>query len=243
MTSDLILHRGAREVSKYDLEQIPLPEETDTYKPVGHYQLVDTIATIGRDILRQELIREQYGVGRNGNQLFAVLSFGNGNDKQALSIGIRNSLDRSMSAGLAIGVKLFICDNLAFSADGGIAVLKKHTKGIWEALENLAISTLYKSGKVYENILVDFDRMRGVRLNDDEAYKTFGLLYGREILSPRQLTTAVDYWKKTPLIEFQERNLYSAYNCCTEALKSSAPLTAMDKYIDLHKTVEGVYAV
>jgi hypothetical protein len=204
---------------------------------VSHFQLVETFATIGQDILKARIIREQYAVARDGKQFFGVLSFGEG-DEQALSVGFRNSYDKSMSVGIAIGCRIFVCDNLAFKGD--ITILKKHTRNVWQALENLAISTIYKAGKVYEEILADFDRMMGLKLDDNEAFRTFGLLYGHDIISPRQLTTAVDQWKNPPEA-FKERNLYSLYNASTEALKSTPPLAMMEKHIQLHKTLEGVW--
>jgi hypothetical protein len=67
-------------------------------------------------------------LARQGNQLFALLNFKKDHNELGLSVAFRNSYDRSMSIGLAIGASVFICDNLALNGD--IAVMKKHTKNV-----------------------------------------------------------------------------------------------------------------
>jgi predicted SpoU family rRNA methylase len=75
--------------------------------------------------------------------MFAVLTYSNGvEEDMGLSIGIRNSYDKSMSIGVALGARVFVCDNLAIS--GEIRIVRKHTAGVWKAIEDMAISTLYR---------------------------------------------------------------------------------------------------
>ena len=40
MKPQLLLHCGDREVTLEELQNIPLPDETKSYKPVAHYALV-----------------------------------------------------------------------------------------------------------------------------------------------------------------------------------------------------------
>src|SRR5664279_3505116 len=137
----MFLHRGAMEVTRHELDLIPLPEATESYTPVSHYHLSDRLLTISRDILTDYVLTgEKYALARQGNQLFAFLQFRNGDSDLGLSVAFRNSYDRSMSVGMAIGASVFICDNLALT--GEIAVMKKHTKGVWSALEAVSYTHL-----------------------------------------------------------------------------------------------------
>jgi hypothetical protein len=151
----LLMHKeGGRYVAKEELDLIPMPEATESYVPVSHYHLADKFLTISQDILRDyTLIGENYGIARQGNQLFAVLKFKNDNSEMGLSIAFRNSYDRSMAIGMAVGSQVFCCDNLSLS--GEIVVMKKHTKNVWAELEETAIATIYKSQKNYEQIVCD----------------------------------------------------------------------------------------
>ena len=151
-------------------------------------------------------------------------------------MAFRNSYDRSMSVGMAIGANVFICDNLALTGD--IAVMKKHTKNVWTALEDLAISTIYKSQKNYQRILEDSERMKALPFNDIDAFSMLGILFGNDIVSPRQLPVVRDEWLKPSYDVFSARNAWSFYNACTEALKSCPPIAIMEKHIRLHEAIE-----
>lgn len=227
--NELMLHRGGNLVTKADLDLVPLPEATDSYLPVSHYHLADKLLTISQDLLSDYvLVGEQYALARHGNQLFALLNFKKDNHELGLSVAFRNSYDRSMSIGLAIGASVFICDNLALS--GEVAVMKKHTKNVWNGLEDLAISTLYRSGKNYEKVITDAERLKGIPMDDRSAFELMGYLFGQDIVSPRQLTTVKDEWLRSSHEEFQARNKWSLFNAVTEALKSCPPVTIMEKH-------------
>lgn len=231
--NEMMIHRGAMYVNRHELDLVPLPEETDSYQPVSHYQLADRLLTIGQDILTDYcLVGEKYALARQGQQMFAFLQFGKEEEELGLSIAFRNSYDRSMSVGLAIGASVFICDNLALTGD--IAVMKKHTKNVWTSLEDLAISTIYKSQKNYRDIQVAAELMRGTPFSNADAFATLGLLFGRDIISLRQIPVVREEWLRPGHDAFRERNAWSFYNACTEALKSCAPSAIMEKHIQLH---------
>mgnify|MGYP000483547185 CR=1 FL=1 len=234
--SDLVLHRGGQLVQKADLDLVQLPPQTDSYIPVSHFHLADKLLTISRDMLTDyALVGENYALARQGNQLFALLNFKRDHGEIGLSVAFRNSYDRSMSIGLAIGGNVFICDNLALS--GEVAVMKKHTKNVLTALEDLAISTLYRANHNYQRIVADATLLRNRELTDKQAFMLFGLLYGQNVLSPRQFTTAVNEWQKPRHEAFQARNMWSLYNCATEALKTAPPTSIMEAHSKLHDVI------
>ena len=237
--TEILMHRGGELVTKDQLDLIPLPEQTESYMPVSHYHLADKFLTISQDILRDyALVGESYGIARQGSQLFAVLKFENEKAEIGLSIAFRNSYDHSMALGMAIGASVFVCDNLALS--GEIVVMKKHTKNVWNELEETAIATIYKSQKNYEQIVCDAGTMRCLPMGNNEAFRTMGLLFGNDVISPRQLTVLKDEWLKPSHQEFEPRNLWSFYNAATESLKSSPPVTIMEKHIRLHQALTDI---
>ncbi len=234
--NELMLHRGGNLVTRADLDLVPLPEATDSYLPVSHYHLTDKLLTISQDLLADyALIGEQYAIARQGNQLFALLNFQKDHKELGLSVAFRNSYDRSMSIGLAIGASVFICDNLALN--GEIAIMKKHTKNVWKALEDLAISTLYRAGKNFQKVIADADRLKAIPMDNRNAFELMGYLFGQDIISPRQLTTVKDEWLKPTHAEFQDRNKWSFFNAVTEALKSCPPVSIMEKHKEAYSAV------
>jgi Domain of unknown function (DUF932) len=232
----LLVHRGGQIVTRDDLALVPLPEATDSYVPVPHNHLADTLSTIGRDILKEfTLSKEQYALAREGQQMFGVLVFRSGHAELGLSIGFRNSYDKSMAVGIAIGAEVFVCDNLALTGD--ITIMRKHTANVWSSLENIAISTLYRSQQNFQKIIEDSETLKGRMIGDDEAFKTIGLLFGHGILSPRQLPVVKKEWLNPSHNDFMPRTMWSFYNACTEALKSCPPLLIMEKHISLHTVI------
>lgn len=225
--------RGSVKATRDELDLITLPPQTSSYVPVGHHQLADRFVTISNDILRDyTMVGEDYVLARKGQQLFAMLQFQGGREDMRLSLAFRNSLDKSMSIGLAIGASVYCCSNLALA--GEIAVMKKHTKNVWDSLEDLAITTLYKSDKNFHQLVADSDMMKSRQLVTEEGFRTMGQLFGQGILSPRQMTVVKNEWLHPSHEEFQARNEWSFYNCATEALKSCPPTGIMEKHVRLH---------
>jgi hypothetical protein len=76
-----------------------------------------------------EVKREQWALaGRGGEQMFGVLDTTceiQGREI-ALSVGVRNSVDKSFAMGFCAGSRVFVCDNLSFGAE--LMVNRKHTK-------------------------------------------------------------------------------------------------------------------
>ena len=233
--SQLLMHTSGGEYCTLDdLRNIPLPEETPTYKPVSHYDLATNLAKVSATLLRDySLEKSNYGLARDGAQLFGVHTYRNGSDSMGLSIGFRNSYDKSMSVGIAIGASVFVCDNLALT--GEISISRKHSANVWQDLEELTITTIYRSQNNFNRILEDSQVMQSQHLSDDDAYRLTGLLYGHGIISPRQIPVVRKEWLTPSHDDFEDRNMWSFYNPVTEALKGSPPNKIMERHISLHQ--------
>ena len=235
MNQELLMHTAdGKYATLEELREIPIPQETSTYKPVSHYDLATNLAEVSGTLLRDyELERSQYGLAREGAQLFGIHTYRNGSDSMGLSIGFRNSYDKSMSVGIAIGASVFVCDNLALT--GEIAIARKHTSNVWQDLEELTITTIYRSQNNFTRIVEDAQIMQGQYLSDNDAYRLIGLLYGNGIITPRQIPVVKKEWLTPSHDDFADRNTWSLYNACTEALKSAPPNRIMEKHIALHR--------
>ncbi len=117
MSEQLVLHRGGWSASLTDLACVPVPDATDSYVPVPYPRLIEEIK-LHLPRFGLTLTREEYGLAREGSQMFGVLSCRNGQPDRdhGLALGVRSSYDRSLAVGLVAGSRVFCCDNLAFSA-------------------------------------------------------------------------------------------------------------------------------
>lgn len=231
-----LLAKNKEETTLEDLRKVPLPEPTESYMPVGHYDLIINIAGIADNILNgYELTRKSFGTARDGNQMFGVLTYNNqhaSEDDLGLSIGFRNSYDKSMSVGICIGASVLVCDNMVFQ--GEITVLRKHTKNVWESLRDMAITTIYQSQNKFARLTNQIESLKEIQMTDKEAFQTMGLLYGKDVITTRQLPKVKREWQEPSYEQFEPRTLWSLYNAITDALKTSPPSKIMEKHINLH---------
>ena len=214
-------------------ETIPIPEATDSNPTSFPFRPIPWRPSVRTCYGALPRASEQYGLARQGQQMFAVQTYSKENIEMGLSIGFRNSYDKSMAIGIAIGASVFVCDNLSLT--GEITVLKKHTTNVWTALEETVIATLYRSQHNFDRICEDAEVLKGLELGNNEAFRTMGLLFGNNIITPRQLPVLKKQWLHPSHDEFKPRNMWSFYNSCTEVLKSTPPFQVMEKHIQLHK--------
>jgi len=134
----LMLHCGGTPVSRTEIGLVDLPEATRTFHPMAHSDLLDEVEyAVGR-IPGIEIYAEEHGLNHGGSQYFGLLHlrrespFG---DIYETIMGLRNSHNKSLSAGVVIGKNVFVCDNLAFCGD--IRVGRKHTRKISTELPGL----------------------------------------------------------------------------------------------------------
>ncbi len=84
------------------------------------------------------ITREEYGLARDGNQMFGVLTCAKGKPDAdyALAIAVRSSYNRILAVGVAAsGVMVTVCDNLAFF--GEVTAHRKHTVHVFRDLPDL----------------------------------------------------------------------------------------------------------
>ena len=220
-----------------ELGNYTVPAQTDTYVPVSHQQLVNTVKRIGSDHFNQEPIRGKFEVNRTGDQLFGSLSW-DGKNGSNLSVGFRNSYNKSLAVGICVGAEIIVCSNLMFAGD--IVKMRKHTGNVEEDLEELIIDLVQKADGSYDKAMDDASLMQSMPLSDTMVGDYFGQLFVNEhILNGAQLKKATSEWFNTPT--FKERTVWSAYNAVTEALKSAHTSHALDKYTCLHKYTEDYF--
>ena len=230
----LLLHKGAEAATIEQLAMIPLPQETRSYKPVAHHELANMLSSMAGNLLPEfELVNTQFGLARDGAKMFGVHTFKNGDSALGLSIGFRNSYDRSLSVGIALGAQVFCCDNLCLH--GELKILRKHTSNVHADIDSLALSAIYRSRSAFNQIKQDAEVMKQIPMSDDEAYRMLGLVYGRGIITPRQIPVVKSEWLEPSHDAFEDRNLWSFYNAVTESLKSSPPQSIMERHLAIHK--------
>ncbi len=242
--STLLTHCGSRRCSLEELLEIPEPQKTDTYTPLNHYDFASNVLSVASDLLSGfQLDSDQYALSSGGQKMFGVITYKKAHqpDDQPinLSVGIRNSYDRSMSAGLTIGGSVIVCDNLIFSGD--IVIMRKHTGDIKGDLHDQIVTNIYRCQHRYSEITKDMEAMQHYPMDRRAGHQYLGILTGELVLSPTQSTKAFRELADPSHEAFTTPTLWSAYNAATEALKSSPPQDIISRHSRLHGLTRQLY--
>ncbi|WP_020403851.1 DUF932 domain-containing protein [Gracilimonas tropica] len=245
MTTQLLTQCGSRRCSLEQLLTIPEPEKTKSYTPLNHYDFAVNILTIASDLLKgYRFDRDSYALSSDGQKMFGVITFRKINpgpdEELKVAIGLRNSYNKTMSAGLVIGSTVLVCDNLVFSGD--IKVMRKHQgEDMHEDLHDQIVTAIYKSQHNFHQISEDVQAMKNRTMTQKQKYEFIGLLTGEGVLSATQSSAAYKELWKPSHEEFKVDTLWAGYNCATEALKSSPVHQIIQRHSALHKITKGLY--
>jgi hypothetical protein len=224
-TPNLMLHCGAEEVARTDLNLVELPNKTRTFCPIGHAPFVDLVQDRLQDV-GFHFGTESHSLTKQGKRYFGLVQLMNGtaaNDDHALVLGIRNSIDKSFPAALAFGSQVFVCDNLAFS--GEVKVTRKHTTNIWRDLPGLVSSAVSKTAYMQETQEERFEYYKEARISTSKADHIIVEMLRREVITTTRVGKVVQEWDN-PSHDFGNRTAWRLFNATTEALKG-APLHEM----------------
>ena len=102
-TTTLVTHCGVREVSREELNHIEAPPPTQTWFPVRHSTVVESVS----DLLQAggfQIQKATYAVPRQNARMFATLDLATPLcPGVSLAVGLRNSTDQSFPLGFCAG--------------------------------------------------------------------------------------------------------------------------------------------
>jgi hypothetical protein len=222
MEGTLVAHRGARKLARAELVEILPPEGTDTFKPIPHIELVNSILE-GLSFRHINIVKDEYAVSEDGMKLFGVMELETGFDGSRFALGLRNSNDKSLRLALTVGYRTFVCDNLAFYGDF-TPVLAKHSKRF--NLQDSIDMGLGRMQRNFEPMRKQVEGWRESQISDDAAkliiYKAF-IESGWD--APKHLSRLVhDLYFEPRYDEFNPRTFYSLSNAFTSSLKELDPI-------------------
>jgi hypothetical protein len=222
----LVLHCGARQVSREELDRVEPPPGTATWFPVKHSTVIDTV--------QQALAAAGFGVRRatfalqsGDHRMFGTLDLSSElAPGVTLAVGVRNSANKSFPLGFCAGSRTFVCDNLAFRSD--LTVTKKHTKNaqlrfegeIARAITTLAAFRLHEAERVAA--------LQRLTVTDQAAEAIMLRAFEAGLVSARLLPQVIAEWRRPSLEAFRPRTGWSLFNAFTTALGPRAKTSPQD---------------
>lgn len=215
----LILGAKEKFVGRDEIAMVRTPEGTDTWQPVPHIQVIESLENSIRNRVWR-ISAEQYGLARDNQKLFGVMSIANSdNSDWSRTIGIRNSHDKSLCVGITAGVSVLVCSNLAF---GGTTVLqKRHTSGLDIAeMVEAGVQTLADSFLTLELAL---DRLRDIYLNYDQARSLIVQIAEEDAIPSCDILPVFREFQSPRHNDFGDPSCWSLLNSITELSHKYAP--------------------
>ncbi len=238
-----------------DVCNAPVPAITRSYCPVANKQFLGMIAktAIGHDL---QLENPQFGLSNKDQRMFGTYEIVNhdhfGNQVR-LMLGFRNSYDKSLTAGVCFGTKVFVCSNLVFTAYAGDEniighVQHKHTVNVNRVFLQRLQAALGQFEKFKEFHNRFYNHLSKTEINEDKAYATIVRAVRSDIIPNSDVARVAQIWDwqgREPLDnevsdnwhkEFQDRNAWSLLNCFTEnhkRIQETSPVLANKRSINL----------
>lgn len=224
-----------RNCSAVALAKVPVPEQTKTYKPISHAQLID----LTRESIKSaglEIEQEVYSWARKGNQAngFYLLKSDSDNEIKTKIIW-ENSYDKTSPVKYAVGARVIICGNGMVSGDMG-AFKRKHSGDVQTFTPTIVKEFIMTAGEIFKGLQQDRDKMKNTVITKQAAAALLGEMFvNQEILTPYQLLE-VRRQLKNPTFDYGAPGTYwDFYNNITFATKNEHPSLYIDRHTKIHK--------
>lgn len=233
---DLVLHRGAKPIEYGALRELETPEPTATHHPIPHY-LVSDLVKHSLTFYGHTVTGEQYGVTEDGARFFGVIMLKSEYGDYTDICGLRNSHDKTFPTGIAVGSRVFVCDNLSFLGDQ--VVRRKHTQKLRFELPGLIaamVEPLAEQRKLQHHT---FERYKQAQLTDERADHGIMQLYRKGVINLQRIADVAEQWDQPKFEEWGDRTAYRLFNAATYALTGRVmdDATATPR---LHRVIEGL---
>jgi hypothetical protein len=230
MAGRLVAHCGAQYIDREGLKLLETPEPTDSWTPIPHYDLVQALdgQLKARGIT---IVKEQFAVQKA--KLFGVLDTDYAVDEEGCaSLDIRTANDKSLALQLAIGRRIFLCDNMAFHGDL-IALRRKHTG-------NLDLHKEFAEGigryvREYPKLQDNITWWKERTVSKERGKQLIYDIFRQKLVPIRLFHPAVHDWEAT-----EEKTMWRLHNCMTSHIKTLRPAPAFTATLKLSRFFERV---
>jgi len=222
MSNGTLIAGPLPKIGRTELAKIPVPEATSTHIPIPHHEIIEALAET-LSFRHIGAVNEEYAVSFDGMKMFGVLDLETQMDGCRFSIGIRNSHDKSLRLGLTVGIRVFVCSNMAFSGEF-TPVLAKHSKS-FNLIDTLAVG-VDRIQRNFEPMQRQVESWRRTRISDDQAKLVLYTAFVEgKLNAPRSLLPEVHRQYFEPEYpEFAARTMWSLSNAFTSAFKRLDPI-------------------
>jgi hypothetical protein len=231
----LMMHTlDGKYVDRESLELQWCPEKYELgnqHVPVSHSQAADIVQSEIERILGLKIRSEAFGLAQKGAQMFGVYTLETGNSEHGLSIGFRNSVNRTFALSALAGQKVFVCDNSAMVGETEKAV-RRHTTEVEKEFRERLAEVLISAVPAYIQMARAQAGMSEVQISENRGAEIIGRGLYQDALKPQQATLACEAWRRNE--HGHGRTLWGVYNAFTFGLHRGSPVNLVESAAEVH---------
>lgn len=219
-TSTLISCTG--KITRAELANLPMPPATATHIPIQHAAVVESLVeTLSHRQIG--VVGEEFAVSSDAMEMFGVLDLETSFEGCRFAIGIRNANNKRFRLACTVGLRVFVCHNLAFRGDY-TPVLAKHSKRF--SLEDALSIGVDRMQRNFDPMRQQVERWRAQQLSAEAAKLTiYRAFIEGDLDVPKHLSRRVHELYFNPQHqEFEPRTTWSLSNAFTSAFKELDPI-------------------
>ena len=221
------------EITEERVKKIQLPEETSTYKPVAHGEVIDFI----KENISQEGEMKLFA-GNEGQIVSGVYSFGlDQADDIKGAITFMNSYNKTRKLTITAGLQVKVCSNGMFLPIGGESRYSEiHSGNIQEEWRDGILQRIKDSDTMVKDHIEIKRIMENIKLSKDGMRQELArLAFDRNDIDLstyqyRQIYNQIE----NPLFNYRNgETLWDFYNHCTYAIRDAKPINVHKQHKDL----------
>ena len=239
----LTLHCGADVVSREEVHHVITPRHTETWYPMPHSHLIEEVENqlwhAGFHIRSRT-----HALSHEGARYFGLIEvYKNYTEHEDYTwiVGIRNSHDKSIPAGVVAGSRVFVCDNLAFN--GMVKIQRKHTRYAQRDLRPLTKGAIEELDKHLNAQDLRISHYKEKNVTDLRAHDMIVRAVDAGAITNTQIPDVLEQWRDPAHECFQERNAWSLFNAFTEITKTNKLHTQVRRGENLQRLFDEKYPV
>lgn len=222
-------------VNKQILTSAPVPQQTRTYKPVAHAQIIDLMHEC-IDKAGFVLDTEVYTAVDNGSVANGKYTISNVADRDMkLQIGWQNSYNKTKTLKFAIGAHVIVCSNGMVHGDMG-NFRKKHIGDIQEFTPAHIAEYIGASGDVFSTMISEKQRMKNIEISAKARAELVGRMFIEEKIIQSNQMNIISREIEAPSHDYSAPNsIWELYNYTTFSMKNLHPSLWMESHMEAHK--------
>lgn len=213
----------------------PVPEETRTYKPVPHSQVIDVV---GEGIIKAgyQIKRELYMATDDASIATGRYFIGMvGDNEMELQIAWQNSYNKSKKLTFSIGANVLVCTNGMMGYRSAGSFKGKHVGNIQTLAPDMMLEYIKHTAEMFSLLQEDREAMKQIEVDRRLAAELVGRMYLEEkFLESTQLNILKREFNK-PTHDYNSKgSLWELYQYTTFAIGGIHPSRWMEDHLEAH---------